>query len=87
MSTVTEDDLREMIAYALSHRLNLRPQSRRLGASRIWANAVVEYLKLCGVILEQKPPLKGLSVDYAVGTGQTVGSNASGPGSTRWPIR
>jgi hypothetical protein len=86
MSTVTEDDLREMIAYALSRSLDLRSQSRKLDDSRIWANAVIDHLKLCGVILERQP-LKGHSVDYAAGTGQTAGSNASGPGSTRWPIR
>jgi hypothetical protein len=67
MPTVTDDDLREMIAYALWRRLDLRPRKRSLDDARMWAGQVVEHLRLCGVILERKPPLAPHSTSHFMG--------------------
>jgi hypothetical protein len=56
-----QDDVTDIIAYALWRHWKQRPPKRDLSATKRWARYVTAHLSLCGIEWRQKPPAKGHS--------------------------
>ena len=53
-----QEELVDIIAFALWRNARLRPRKPTLEETRIWARAVVEHMACCGVECTRKPPSK-----------------------------
>lgn len=53
-----QDEVTDMIAYALWLHWKQRPPKRDLSATRHWARYATAHLELCGIEWTQKPPAK-----------------------------
>jgi len=56
--TPAQEELVDIIAYALWRNAHLRPRKPTLDETRIWARAVVEHMACCGVECSTKPSAK-----------------------------